>query len=303
MTRTPEYLNEGDKIGIISPAGIVKEADIEPAIRILMDWGLKVDKGKYLYEQHNFFAGTDSQRLEDFQNMLDNPELRAIFCSRGGYGIIKLIDKLNFTNFLKSPKWIVGYSDITILHLYLNLYLKCESIHALMPKKFLQAANDGLSLSMLHKALFGSGLKYTVGKNKLNKAGKVAAMLTGGNLSLIYSLQGTPFEINTRNKILFIEDTGEPVYHIDRMMMNLKISGKLKSLKGLIVGGMTNIRHTTPDYGKTAYEVIADIISGYDYPVTYGMKAGHNLPNLPLYMGRHTHMEVTAEKTIIEFKE
>ena len=298
----PAYLQNGDHVGIVAPAGIIKETDIEPAIKILQDWGLKIIKGRYLFEKSGFFAGTDQQRLEDFQAVLDNPDIRAVFCARGGYGIIRIIEQLDFSRFLKSPKWIIGYSDITILHIYLNHCLKCESFHALMPKNFEKARQEGTSLPTLRSALFGESLKYDIKQNRHNKPGSASGKLTGGNLSIIYSLQATPFEIKTKNKILFIEDTGEHIYHIDRMMMNLKISGKLKDLKGLIVGGMTGIKQTTPVFGKSAYEVISDIISEYTYPVIYGFPAGHLIPSLTLAMGRNIRMEVSDQKTLIVFR-
>ncbi len=301
MTITPEFLKPGDKIGIVSPAGIVKKTDIEPAIQTINDWGLKVDIGKYLYTQHNFFAGTDEQRLEDFQHMLDDPELRAIFCSRGGYGIIKLIDRLNFTEFLKSPKWIIGYSDITIFHIYLNTYLKCESLHGLMPNNFRYLEPDNISLLSLKNLLFGEHMEYSVEPDKLNKSGRATGELTGGNLSIIYSLQGTRYEIDSTHKILFIEDVNEEIYHIDRMMMNLKISGKLSQLKGLIIGGMSKIRDTNPEYGKSTHEVIAEIIAEYSYPVIYGFQAGHDYPNLALYMGHNIELVANENKASINF--
>lgn len=297
----PMFLKKGSKVGILSPAGIVKLTEIEPAVNILQDWGFDVVKGKYLYEQYNFFAGTDEQRTEDFQNMLDNPEIRAIFCSRGGYGIIRIIDKLSFKEFLKSPKWIVGYSDITIFHTFLNNQLKCESIHGIMPKNFQKSKDDG-SLNSLKLALFGENISYIVESNQLNTPGKAKGKLAGGNLSIIYSLQGTEYEINTRNKILFIEDIHEDIYHIDRMMMNLKISGKLSNLKGLIVGGMNKIKDTDPGYGKSAYEVISGIIAEYDFPVIYGFNAGHFSPNLAMFMGRNIEIEVTGKTVSVDFR-
>ncbi|MBN2212948.1 MAG: LD-carboxypeptidase [Bacteroidales bacterium] len=297
----PPYLNNGDHVGIVAPAGIVSKSDIEPATGILQDWGLKIIKGRYLFEKKGFFAGTDRQRLEDFQNMLDNPDIRAIFCARGGYGIIRILEKLDFNRFIKSPKWIIGYSDITLFHIYLNHYLKCESLHALMPRNFEKARQEGSSLPTLRKALFGELLNYNIKQNRLNKPGNASGKITGGNLSIIYSLQGTPYEIKTKNKILFIEDIGENIYHIDRMMMNLQISGKLKDLKGLIVGGMTRIKHTTPDFDKSAYDVISEIISEYSYPVIYGFPAGHLITNHTLVMGRNIRMEVSDHESLVGF--
>ena len=301
MTKTPDFLKKGDLVGILSPAGIVKPSNIDPAIQLISDWGLRIVKGNHLYKQHNFFAGTDEQRLEDFQTMLDNPEIRAIFCSRGGYGIIKLIDKLNFGNFLQSPKWIIGYSDITIFHIIINQQLKCKSLHGLMPNNFRYLEPDNISLTSLKNLLFGESMEYSVEYDKLNKSGRASGELIGGNLSIIYSLQGTNYELDTTNKILFIEDTNEDIYHIDRMMMNLKLSGKLKSMNGLMVGGMSKIKDTQPGYGKTANEVVLEMVNEYDYPVIFGFQAGHMYPNLALYMGHQIEMHVHENGAGIKF--
>ncbi|MFO7658762.1 MAG: LD-carboxypeptidase [Bacteroidales bacterium] len=297
----PPYLTKGSKVGIVSPAGITGKSDIEPAIRILKSWGLNVLRGKHLYTKYNFFAGTDSKRLGDFQKMLDDPEIRAIFCSRGGYGIIRFIDKLDFSRFLQHPKWIAGYSDITILHCYLNKHLKCTSLHGIMPKNFINSGDDG-SLISLKKAIFGEKLTYDVSNHEYNKKGAASGELVGGNLSILYSLQATPHEIETNDKILFIEDVNEVVYHIDRMMINLKLSGKLARLKGLIVGGMTKISDTEPAYGKTAYEVISDAVAEYNYPVIFGFGAGHMYPNLALLMGSQVELDVDNKTARISFK-
>ena len=299
----PSYLKNGDHVGVVAPAGIVNEKDVDTALGIFKEWGLKTITGKHLFERSGFFAGTDQQRYEDFQAMLDDPDIKAIFCARGGYGIIRIIEKLDFTRFLKIPKWIIGYSDITIFHILLNGYLKCESLHAIMPKNFQKAHQDRLSLPTLKDALFGEKLRYSAEKHDLNRPGQSAGELIGGNLSIIYSLQGTHLEIDTNDKILFIEDIDEYIYHIDRMMMNLKLSGKLKNLKGLIVGGMTKIKHTTPDYDKTADEVISEIISEYNYPVIFGFQAGHIIPNHTLILGRNVNIKVSDQKTMIHFEE
>ncbi|MBN2613508.1 MAG: LD-carboxypeptidase [Bacteroidales bacterium] len=296
----PPHLTEGSKVGIVSPAGIVSKSDIEPAIKILKDWGLKTLRGKHLYGKYNFFAGKDTERLDDLQHMLDDPGIRAIFCSRGGYGIIRLIDKLDFSRFMQHPKWIVGYSDVTILHSYLNKYLKCISLHGIMPRNFVNSRDDG-SISSLKKALFGEKLCYSITNHQYNRSGAATGELAGGNLSIIYSLQGTRFDIDTDGKILFIEDVNEVIYHIDRMMMNLKLSGKLAGLKGMIVGGMTKITDTDPVYGKTAYEVIAESVADYNYPVIFGFDAGHMYPNLALLMGSHVEINVNDAGTQISF--
>ncbi len=297
----PPYLEKGDFVGFVAPAGIVKTEEIDPAIEMVKEWGLEVVKGKHLYSQHNFFAGDERQRLEDFQFMLDNPKIKAIFCARGGYGSIKIIENLNFSNFINSPKWVVGYSDITLFHICLNQLVHCESIHGIMPKNFIKGTGDNQSLPSLQKALFGQPLHYEIENKTFNKTGKAEGIVTGGNLSVLYSLQATNYELDSSGKILFIEDVNEYVYHLDRMVMNLKLSGKLSKLNGLIIGGMTNIKNTTPGYGKSANEIIANAVREYNYPVIFDFPAGHMYPNLALYMGRKIKMDVSSEMVVIKY--
>ena len=299
--KKPPYIRKDDTIGIIAPAGIVDPKDIEPAIDILREWGLNVAKGKYLYHKHNFFAGSDKQRLEDFQAMLDDRSIKAIFCARGGYGLIRILNELDFTHFRKNPKWIVGYSDITLIHSFLSKKLKIQSLHAIMPKNFIRALEDNQSLDFLKKALFGEPLSYEIPFQKLSREGNAKGMLTGGNLSILCSLQATPYEIETKNKILFIEDVNEYLYRLDRMMINMKMSNKLSGLKGLIIGGMTDMKNTAPDYGKNAYEIVYEMVKEYNYPVLFGFPAGHMYPNLPLIMGNEVEMNVKQETCSIKF--
>jgi muramoyltetrapeptide carboxypeptidase len=298
----PAYIKEGDIAGIVAPAGIVHPEDIEPAIDILKAWGLQVAKGKYIYERYHFFAGTDEQRLEDLQAVLDDPSVKIIFFARGGYGSIRLIEKLNFEKFKKSPKWLVGYSDLTLFHIYIAQTLNCESIHGLMPKNFLKGQEDGRSLTTLKSVLFGLPNTFSCEYHPLNRSGEATGILTGGNLSLIYSLQGTRYEIDTRGKILFIEEVNEYYYHFERMMINLKMSGKLEEIAGLVVGGLTEMKNTSPEFGKDACEIIGDMIKDYSYPVMYGFPAGHMFPNLPLIMGRKTKMKVSSLRAEIDQK-
>lgn len=299
FNKQPAYLKKGDAVGIVAPAGIVNSEDIEPAVEILKEWGLNVVKGRNLYQKFNFFAGTDTQRISDFQNMLDNKEIKAIFFARGGYGSIRIIDKLDFKLFKKYPKWLIGYSDITMFHIYLSKILKYESLHAIMPKNFLKGKEDNQSLAYLKELLFGTPDNYQIEYNKLNRQGKASGLLTGGNLSIIYSLQATKYEIETKGKILFIEEVSEYLYHFERMLINLKMSGKLDDIKGLIVGGMTDMKDTTPGFGKDSYEIIADLVKEYDYPVIYGFPAGHMYPNLPLIMGRKIKIEVSENRAVV----
>lgn len=297
----PPYLKKGDQVGIIAPAGIVKPEDIEPAIKILEEWGLKVNKGKHLYRSFHFFAGTDEQRLNDFQTMINDENIRAVFFARGGYGIIRLIEKLNFRKFKKSPKWLVGYSDITIVHSFLSKILKCESLHGIMPKNFIKGQEDNQSLIQLKNTLFGNMPSYQFANNRLNRSGKAEGFVTGGNLSIIYSLQRTKLQIDTKGKILFIEDVNEYLYHFERMMMNLKMSGQLKNLAGLVVGGLTDMKETTPGFGKTAEEIIADVVKECTYPVMFGFPVGHMFPNLPLIVGRKMKMDVDLKKVELTY--
>ncbi len=299
----PPYIRPGDAAGIVAPAGIVGSHEIEPAIHILEEWGLRVVTGKSLYSRSHFFAGDRAQRLEDLQKMLDDPAIAVIFCARGGYGTIHLLDDLDFTVFKKNPKWIVGFSDITLLHTCLSKRLNIESLHAIMPKNFSMALEDKKSLEYLKMALSGKPVSYDIPPVNINKKGIAEGILTGGNLSIIYSLQATPYEIDTSGKILFIEEVNEYLYRLDRMLMNLRMSGKLEDLKGLIVGGMTEMLNTSPDYGKTANEIIAGFTREYQFPVMFDFPAGHMYPNLPLFMGRKVTMEVKEGACTVSFKE
>ncbi|RLD57183.1 MAG: LD-carboxypeptidase, partial [Bacteroidetes bacterium] len=219
---SPKYLKQGDKIAIVSTARKISKEEIAPAIKKFTDWGLEVVLGENIFNSCNQFAGTDQERLSDLQLMLDDNSIKAIMCSRGGYGTARIIDKINFEKFKKNPKWIVGYSDITVLHSKINR-LNIESIHATMPINFSKSNHNSESVISLRKALFGEPLKYEFKAHKFNKTGIVKAPIVGGNLSILYSLRGTDFDIDTDNKILFIEDLDEYLYHIDRMMQNLKL--------------------------------------------------------------------------------
>jgi len=296
-----EYLKKNDKIAIVSTARKISESEILPAINKLEEWGFEVVTGKNIYKTDNQFAGTDFERAEDFQLMLDDDSVKAILCARGGYGTVRIIEKLNFKKFIKNPKWIIGYSDITVLHSYLHTKLNIPSIHATMPLNFLSDGSDNESTNSLKNALFGNISEYQVTDNEFNKPGFAEGILIGGNLSILYSLSGTELDIDTKNKILFIEDIDEYLYHIDRMMMNLNLSGKLKNLSGLIVGGMTDMRDNTIPFGKSAYQIISDIVSEYNYPVCFNFNAGHAEPNLALCFGKPVQLSVMGNKSELKF--
>lgn len=297
---TPTKLKSGNKIGIVAPARKIYMNEIEAAIKVFERWGLQVELGKNIFDHHRQFAGTNEQRAEDLQYMLDCPEVKAIVCARGGYGTIKILKDIDFTKFLANPKWIVGYSDITALHVHLNQNLGVKSIHGIMPFNFPKDSTENEAIKTLKRVLFGQQNIYKFNGHEFNRLGKVAGELTGGNLSVLYSVSGTIYDIDTKDKILVLEDLDEYLYHIDRMMMNLKYSGKLENLKGLIVGGMTDMNDNQVPFGKTAYEIIRDAVEEYDFPVCYNFPAGHIENNYALILGAQVELEVGKNEVIFK---
>lgn len=297
---TPPKLKKGDTIGIVAPARKIEKKEIEASIGVFEKWGLKVVLGKNIFNQNFQFAGTDRERAGDIQEMMDNQEVKAIVCARGGYGTIKTLPYLHFSQFEKKPKWIVGYSDITALHAHLH-NLGIQSIHGIMPLNFPAGGSENEAIQSLKKILFGNKNEYTLKGHPFNKTGDSKAEVVGGNLSVLYSIAGTKYDINTSNKILFLEDLDEYFYHIDRMMMNLKLSGKLDKLKGLIVGGMTDMNDNSIPYGKSAYEIIRDAVDEYDFPVCYQFPAGHINNNLSMVFGATIELAVNAKKVKVKF--
>lgn len=291
---TPAYLKPGDTVGIVATARKVSPAEIEPAVKTVESWGLAVVCGMNLYAQKNQFAGSDELRTADIQQMLDNTEIKAIICARGGYGTVRIIDKLDFSAFERHPKWIVGYSDITVLHSHIHRHFGIETLHATMPLNFPGDGNNLSSVEALRKALFGETPDYQFNPGPLSRNGHERGLVIGGNLSILCSLSGTPSELETEGKILFLEDLDEYLYHIDRMMMNLKRSGKLDRLAGLVVGGMSQMRDNTIPFGKTAEEIIADSVKEYKYPVLFSFPAGHQDENLPLILGREAVLDINT---------
>jgi muramoyltetrapeptide carboxypeptidase len=252
-----------------------------------------VVNGQYLFGDENQFSGSDEERTSDFQMALDDIDIKAIVCVRGGYGVVRIIDKLSFSVFEQHPKWIVGYSDITVLHSHIQTQFGIETIHAIMPINFADPGS-AVAIESLRKALFGLTLEYNVPANPLNVSGSVSGFLCGGNLSIIYSLIGTPSDIQTEDKILFIEDVDEYLYHLDRMMMNLKRSGKLEKIRGLIVGGFTKMNDNTIPFGKNAAQIIAEYVSDKGIPVCFDFPAGHIANNSALVLGREVHLNVDS---------
>ena len=295
---TPPYLQKGDTIAIVATARKNIEDNLQPAISWLKNWGLEVVIGNTIGLDKNQLAGTDEQRAADFQTQLDNPNIKAIWCVRGGYGTVRMIDLLDFTKFKQSPKWIVGFSDVTVLHSHLNT-MGFQSIHGIMPvnTKASEEAKESL-----RKALFGEHLEYTVPCESMNRLGAAKGELVGGNLSILYSLFGSPSAIDCSDKILFIEDLDEYLYHIDRMMMNLKRNGCLESLKGIIVGGMTKMKDNDIPWGKNALQIIDDITKNYNIPVIYNFPAGHLADNRALIFGKQISLEANNLESKVIFE-
>ncbi|MBP6403995.1 MAG: LD-carboxypeptidase [Bacteroidia bacterium] len=299
----PPYLKSGDTVMIVSSARRVTKSEIKPAADLLESWGLQVKYGKNLYKFQNQFSGTDAERASDFQSALNNKNVQAILFARGGYGTVRIVDQIDFKRFVKNPKWLIGYSDITVLHSHVHK-LGIETLHA--PMAFNLSKLSANCLSVLKDSLFGQSLRYTSSKQqasleKLNRQGTAKGELVGGNLSILYSLAGTASDIDTNGKILFLEDLDEYLYHVDRMMMNLKRTGKLSNLAGLIVGGMSDMKDNEIPFGKTAEEIIQDAVSGYSYPVLYGFPSGHIPNNYPLIFGREATLKVT-DKMELKFQ-
>ncbi|HXB12037.1 MAG TPA: LD-carboxypeptidase [Bacteroidia bacterium] len=294
-TIPPKFLKPGDCVSIVAPARKISEEELLPSIKTLESWGLKVKLGKHIYASSHQFAGKDELRQQDFQTMLDDNEVRAIFSARGGYGALRIIDNLDLALFKKHPKWIVGYSDVTVFHSHIHTHTGIETLHATMPINF---GKDAESLELLRKALFGEPLNYSLPSHSLNRNGESSGVLVGGNLSLLYALASTPSDIDTGGKILFLEDLDEYLYHIDRMMMQLKRGGKLAKLKGLIIGSFSEMKDNTVPFGKTAEEIILDAVKEYDFPVCFNFPAGHSNKNYPLFIGITASLSVKQEVSL-----
>ena len=296
MIKIPPYLKKGDTIAITCPAGYMEAAKAQTCINTLQSWGFNVMVGKTLgSKSKNYFSGTDEQRRDELQAMLDDENIHAILFGRGGYGMGRIIDQLDFTKFKKQPKWVIGFSDITVLHAHLYTKINTASLHAPMAAAFNEGENE--FIQSLHKAIIGKKAKYSCAAHPFNKQGTVTAELVGGNLSLLANVSGTPSNINTKNKILFLEDIGEQIYNIDRMLYQLKRSGKLDELAGLIIGGFTDMKDTERPFGKTVYEAIRDIIAAYDYPVAFNFPVSHGTENYALKIGVNYTLKVGKTKT------
>ncbi len=292
----PEYLKQGDKIGLVATARKISKKELNPAINLLESWGLQIFYGDNLFQEYNQFSGTISQRVCDIQQMIDDDDIKAIFCVRGGYGTVQIIDLINFDKLLKSPKWIIGYSDVTVLHSHMH-NLGLSSMHATMPINFQENTNE--SIKNLHAALFG--LKYCIkaSAHRLNKYGTIECEIVGGNLSILYSLLGSSSDIDTAGKILFLEDLDEYLYHIDRMIINLKRNNKFQNIKALIIGAMSNMNDNKIPFGLNAEEIIHMHIKEFNFPVCFGFPAGHINNNQIIKLGVKSSLEINARGVVL----
>lgn len=299
----PPYLKAGDTVAIVAPSGILKnrQDEVQHAVKLLESWGLHAIVGKHVFSQDNHFAGTDAQRCEDFQKAMDNPEISAIWAARGGYGTVRILDKLDYTQLKKHPKWLIGYSDITALHndFHNNGF---KTIHAMMCTS-LTADEKGLeeTIGTFKKALFGESLSYTLEGSDFNKIGKVNAPIVGGNLTMLHTMLGSKSSVNTSGKILFIEEIGEYKYHVDRMLQSLKRAGYFDNCAGVLVGDMTKMRKNTTNWGSSIEQLILDALSDYDFPIAFNMPAGHDDDNRAMILGQDVELIVGKDQSTLQF--
>lgn len=299
----PRPIRKGDKLRIVSPAGKISEEHLLPAVRWLKGEGFEVELGKHALSAHFQFAGTDQQRLGDLQEAMDDQGAAAVLCSRGGYGTARLLDLIRYDGFIQHPKWLVGFSDITTLHTCLN-NLRVASIHGAMPRYFFDRSNrPSKSLDSLMTLLKGGGAGYIWPSLEWNRRGTVTAELMGGNLSVLTSLMGTPYEPDTDGKILFLEDIDEYLYHADRMLRQLKSGGKLEKLAGMVLGNFTGMKDNESPFGRSIHEIVAEVVEEYNYPVCYGFPAGHDELNLALAFGLQWELIIAEKESSLQLKQ
>ncbi len=298
QVQLPPYLKPGDTVGILATARKVAEEPLGPAIKLLKSWGLNVVIGKTVGLDNNQLAGQDWQRATDLQQMLDNPSVKAVWCAKGGYGTVRIIDRIDFSKFRKKPKWIIGFSDATVLHSHINK-MGIATVHGIVGISVSGATPE--AIESFRKSLFGGKIDYSIPPHGYNNTGKAHAEIIGGNLSVLYSIIGSPSEASYKGKIIFIEDLDEYLYHIDRMIVNLKRNGYFKDVKGIIIGGMTKMRDNDIPWGHDALQIVQDIVKEYNIPVCYNFPAGHIKDNRALIFGANATLEVTASGTKLTF--
>ena len=294
----PPFLKAGDTVVLVCTARKFFPDDAKPAIDLLESWGLKVKLGATIGLDNFQLGGTDSERAADFQAQLDDENVKAIWCARGGYGTVRIIDSLDFSNFKQHPKWIMGFSDVTVLHSQLNIE-RVASLHSIMPFTVPNAPEE--VKETLRKALVGETISYTIPSKSHDVKGTASGELVGGNISILYSLLGSKSSIDTKDKILFIEDLDEYLYHIDRMMYNLKRNGYFDNVKGIIVGSMTDMHDNEIPWGKNAHEIILDITKKYNFPIVFNFPAGHIHDNNTLIFGKKVSLEINDKETILKY--
>jgi muramoyltetrapeptide carboxypeptidase len=297
----PKYLKPGDTIGITSPAGFITLQDVQPALQLMQSWGYTIKLGTTIGKRDFTFGGTDAERIADFQQLLDDPSIKAIMCARGGYGAVRIIDKLNFSKLQQHPKWIIGFSDITVIHSHLNRNYGISSIHSKMCNSFPDDWSKAEPVQIetilsIKQALSGEKMKYTVIPHEKNKTGIAEGVLVGGNLKTLESLAASKSDIKTAGKILFVEDTNEYLYSIDRMFWGLKRTGKLAALSGLVIGGFKVKADDSPEdaFGRTLQDIILEKIAEYKYPVCFDFPVGHQKNNFALKCGVLHRLEVAT---------
>jgi muramoyltetrapeptide carboxypeptidase len=302
MVQHPPYLKKGSVIGITCPAGYVSNERVAYALDVLQLWGFRVKVGNTVGSEHFYFSGTDEERLHDLQMMLDDPSVDAIMMGRGGYGLSRIIDQLDFTAFARKPKWICGFSDVTVLHNHIHALLGIPTLHSPMCGAFKPETTNSDHIKNFFAALTGESLFYHTTPSPFNREGLSEGMLTGGNLAILAHLTGSASEVNTAGKILLIEDIGEHLYHIDRLMLNLKRAGKLDHLKGLLVGSFTEIEDTERPFGQTLEDIIFSKVEEYDYPVCFNFPCGHQEINYSLTLGMSHRLIVTEQGGQLELR-
>lgn len=303
--KIPPYLQAGDVIGITCPAGFISLEDVQPAVVLMQSWGFEVEIGKTVGKRSFTFGGTDEERANDFQYMLDNPNVKAVMCARGGYGVVRIIDRLNFRHFAAHPKWVIGFSDITLLHSHINRNFHAATLHSKMCNSFPKDWNlaepiQAETILSIKEALTGKKMIYTSPASEFNRLGKATGELVGGNLSLLANAAGSKSDLQTKGKILFLEDTHEQLYNLDRLFYNLKRSGKLTHLAGLIIGGFA-LKPDDPDeeFGETISEIVLEKVKEYAYPICFDFPVGHQKNNFALKCGVKHVLEVKLDEAIL----
>ena len=303
----PPYLKQGDTIGITCPSGYITAEDIQPAVEQIQGWGFTTIAGNTVGKRDFTFGGTDAERTKDFQDMINNPAVKAILCARGGYGVVRIIDAIDFSSFKKHPKWVIGFSDITVFHNHLHTNLGVATIHSKMCNSFPNDWENAEPIQRetilsLKKILEGERMQYKAEPNARNRTGTADGPLVGGNLKMIETLAGTASDISTEGKILFVEDVGEALYNIDRMFCHLQRTGKLAKLKGLIIGGFTSIKVDPPDetFGRSVMDIVWEKIKDYDFPVCFDFPVGHQRNNFALKCGVKHQLSVGSETVVLK---